>query len=218
MKVYALCLCCILGAQSFGFELSKSEHFEQKLEPTDMEISFTFQTKATTAQEIRERLHPLIVAMKKRDMCSGGAYTINPEYNYEKNKSRQLLGFSGRLGYVCHFEDTDLLDEMVSFFDEQEELDLTQSPIRWVVKEKKIQEARDLLELQAVQHPKNYIQKLKDHKIAKCKIEKISLNTHGYVPVLKSSARIMSSSIPEPTKQTQEIQISAEYLYKCKEL
>ncbi len=216
MKIVTLFLFCAIGVQSFGFELSLSKNFEQNIEPTTMQISFALRTAASSAEAVRGRFHSLVIEMKKSNVCSGGAYGISPEYRHEKNAARELIGFSGILNYTCDFEETSALDKAISLFSAQKTIELTQSPLRWVVKKEKLQETIDMLELKAVQHPKEYIKSLREQKIAECEISKISLNRNFYTPVVQN-ARVMSASIPEPTREAQEVQINAEYLYKCKE-
>ena len=218
MKRFTFLVCGVFLVESFAFELSMSQSFEQKLEPSVMQISFSLNTKASSAEAIRERFHPLITEMQKSNICSGGAYAISPEYKYEKNKARTLVGFYGNLNYKCDFEETKQLDDVVSLLDAQKKIELTQSPVRWVVKKEKIQEAQRSLELEALQHPMLYAKSLQEKKIAKCKVSKVSLNKNIHIPFVGNVTRAMSSSIPEPTKETQEIQISAQYIYECKEL
>lgn len=217
MKRLVFFVCGVFLLEGFAFELSMSQNFVQKLEPSVMQISFTLSTKASSAEAIRERLHPIITEMKKSTICSGGAYAISPEYKYEKEKARVLVGFYGKVNYKCSFEETTQLDGVVALLDAKKKIELTQSPVRWVVKQEKIQEAQRALELEALQHPMLYAKSLQEQKIAKCKVQKVSLHKNIHIPFVANVTRAMSTSIPEPTKETQEIQISAEYLYECEE-
>lgn len=214
MHFSKLLLLGLFATASFGYELKVNKIFEENLESDRMELNFSFIAKKKSAKETKELLHPAIAIIKQHPQCKGGAYTLNPEYNYKSSK-RELLGFVGRANFECSFKEVEEIDDITTFFDTQTNLELQQAPIKWVVDKENIKIAKTSLELKALRYAKEYAQILKKENIAQCHEKKVEIHTSSFATHEPQAMLMAKSSMETPTKEPTLISINATYDFEC---
>jgi|GEM_PF-3068032 len=206
----------LLCSSLFGYELHLLKTFEEKLTPDRLQIGFSLTLRGEDSDKIKERLHSLANEMQEYAFCHGGSYTLSPEYAYENNQLRKLLGYSGRISYECKVAQVKKLDSVVELFQEYKDMQLYQGALQWSVDEEKIQQTKAALELQAIAYPKQYTAMLLDRNIAACKVKKISLQTNMYTPMRENIRALKStSSMVTPSKDDLSITLQSSYVYEC---
>jgi len=214
MHFSKLLLLTLFTTASFAYELKVNKAFEENLESDRMELHFSFIAKKKSAKETKELLHPAIAIIKQHPQCKGGAYTLNPEYNYKSTK-RELLGFVGRANFECSFKEVEEIDDITTFFDTQTNLELQQAPIKWVVDKENIKIAKMSLELKVIRYAKEYAQILKKENIAQCHEKKVEIHTSSFATHEPQAMLMAKSSMETPAKEPTRISINATYDFEC---
>lgn len=205
---------CLLFSISNAYELRVNKVFENSIDSDRMELNFSFIAKKSSAKETKDILHPAIAKIKKHTQCSGGGYTLNPEYNYKSNK-KELLGFIGRATFKCTFKHADEIDEVLASLDDHKELELQQNPIKWSVTKENLEIAKINLELRAIKYAKEYIEILKKENIAKCNVKNINILTDS-VALYEAQDMLRAKNITQtPTKEPISLSVNANYSFEC---
>jgi hypothetical protein len=214
MHFLKLLLLGLFTTVSFGYELKVNKIFEENLESDRMELHFSFIAKKKSAKETKALLHPAIATIKKHSQCKGGAYTLNPEYNYKSNE-RELLGFVARANFECSFKNIEEIEEIVTFFDKQKELELQQAPIKWVVDKESVNIAKMSLEIKAIRYAKEYAEILKKESVAQCSEKKVEIHTNSFIYRTSQTMLMSKNSIETPTKEPTLVSVNATYTFEC---
>lgn len=214
MHLIKLLLLGLFVATSCAYELKINKIFEESLEPDKMQFHFSLIAKKKSAKETKELLHPVIAVIKKQTQCKGGAYTLNPEYNYKSGK-RELLGFISIANFECSFKNVEEMDDLITFFDMQKEIQLQQLPIIWVVEKKNINAAKISLELNAIRYAKEYSEILKKDSVAQCREKSVEIHTNAQIRHETQTMLMAKSSMETPTKEPTLISINANYAFEC---
>jgi len=214
MNLLKLSLIVLLSTLSYGYELKTNKTFDETLEPDRMQLTFSLSAKKESASKTKELLHKAIQIIKKESTCKGGAYSINPDYNYS-SKKRELLGFIGTADFECSFKNVEEIDTLLAYFDTLKELELRQSPLRWIVDKENIKIAKMSLELRAIKYAKEYAEILIKEKVATCNLKNIEILTDGYVRYEAQNMMLARSAMPTPTKEPTTINMNANYIFDC---
>lgn len=214
MHVLKLLLLGLFATLNFGYELKVNKTFEENIQSDKMELHFSLIAKKKSAQDTKALLHPAIATIKKHSQCKGGGYTLHPEYNYKPNK-RELLGFIARANFECSFKNIEEIEEIITFFNAQKDLELQQAPIRWVVEKESLHTAKMNLEIKAIRYAKEYAEILKKQSIAQCSEKKVEIQTDAAIHRTSQTMLMSKSSIETPTKEPTLVSVRAIYTYVC---
>lgn len=214
MNLLKLSLVALLATFSYGYELKTNKTFEETLESDRMLFSFSLIAKKESATKTKDMLHKAIENVKKISTCKGGAYSINPEYNYS-SKKRELLGFVGNVNFECTLIDVEEIDTLLAYFDTLKEIELRQAPIRWVVDIENIKKAKMSLEFSAIKYAKEYAEVLLKEKTATCSVKNVEILSDSYVRYETQNMTLARSAMPTPTKEPSTLSINANYIYDC---
>lgn len=214
MNLLKLFLITLLATLSFGYELKTNKTFDEIIQPDRMQLSFSLIAKKESAQKAKEVLHTAIETIKKEPTCKGGAYSINPEYNYN-SKKRELLGFIGSVDFECDFKNVEDIDTLLTYFDTLQELELRQAPLKWVVDKENIKIAKMSLEFRAIKYAKEYVEILIIEDIAKCSVKNVEIITDGYSHYENQPMLMAKSAMPTPTKEPTILNLNANYIFDC---
>lgn len=214
MNLLRLSILALFISITHAYELKTNKTFDETLTPDTMELTFSLSTKKESASKIKEVLHKAIESIKQDSICKGGAYSINPEYNYN-SKKRELLGFAGTVDFECSFKNIEEIDTLLTYFDTLKDLELRQAPLRWVADKENLKIAKMSLEFRAIKYAKEYTEILSIEEIAKCSVKNVEIITDGYTRYEAQPMLMAKSSMPTPTKEPTTINLTANYVFDC---
>lgn len=202
----------IFGVMSiFAYELSIKREFKDSIEPSKLKLSFSITQRAKMPQELQDSLNPLSKSLQGFKVCSGGAYAIEPLYNYTNN-SREFNGYEARLDLVCKSSKVEDLSEVIEFLNTKKSLIISQSPLEWVVEPQMVISTKQKLELESIKYAKEYIAMLKNSLAISCQNKKIEIFSHNQ-PLYRAMAS--EAKITKPTKELLDVTIEANYTFEC---
>lgn len=204
------------------FEITLNEEFQGKISPDKMHASINVGMKQNDQKEIKRFFDSLLKKVKsKQDACTGGSYSISPEYNY-KSQPYQLIGYRGNIYFQCTFDDTEAFDTSLNVIQKNIDLSLhtlTQSGIQWISSEERLQTVKDKLKKEAIQYGMDYSGELTRISGKTCHVSKINLSNRFNSIRPMREMDLMSAkaqSTEAPIKDEQSVTLSADYTFICK--
>ena len=197
-----------------AYELSVKKEFSRLLQPDSMSTSFELSMRDKKSSAIQEAFNEMALGMKEHAHCSGGAYTIEPLYDYKKSE-RTFLGYAGRMAFICKFKSIEEIEKVYELLGSDKNIELRQNPIVWVVDDKHLHAAKEALEFEAIKYADKYIGMMRKEAVSTCKLKKIDISNNVYTQP-RTMRALAAQSVPfEPTKEPVKINISAHYSFEC---
>jgi hypothetical protein len=215
MKSILIASLLTLSLQAYDIKISKS--FEQEVAPDMMQLSFHIASRANDASSVRKVLNGVVKKINASEFCAPATYSIAPLYNYE-SKTREFLGMHGDLYTECTFVEAKEVDSFIHSLEREKKLELTISPIRWIVNKKLQVSAKSALEIKAMHFAKEYVTTLESQGIGGCSVTQIELassaGVHYRSEPLMSQAKSVGTEAPR--KEPMRVSVHANYTFSCK--
>lgn len=209
MRLLALLFTLITAG--FGFDLSIKKEFSSTLEPQTMRLDLSISSTNAKSTLLKSEAEELFAKVASLRICKNRGHFITPIYDY-KESSKKFIHYELRADLSCESAQIEKLGEVVEIIGSN--LKVTQNPIRWVVDDLSIAEAKEQLEFETINYARTYAAKLGSKSRSECTLKAIEIGTdRSSAPVVFAK---MNSSALEPTKESIEVRISAEYSYECK--
>ncbi len=191
-----------------AFTISKSETFEIKLPAKIMTTNFSLQIKHKNNDLIIQTFNKIIREVRKSNICEGGKFTINPYYEWIKDK-RVFKGYQGYINFNCTFKNTKKYANLIEQVKNEKGVIFSQNRINFIAPNNKKK-----LENQAYHYAINYTKYLTKTFQTKCKIKEIHLNNNSYnLPFYKTISK--SLSIEKPIQKSVTSKLRVNYIFEC---
>jgi uncharacterized protein YggE len=205
----------LIATSLFAVDITKSKEFTLEVESNQYKSSFSISHKATTANEIESLFEKAVTIAKKSNICSGGQYSIYPNYKYIKNQ-RVDDGYNSNINFECYFKESKEYEDTLSKL-KYLNLKISQNRIEPTITKSESQITK--LEKEAFKYAKEY-KKVLESDFGKCEIESINLNQtdKNYNPIKPNLLRssISKTTISTPIDKSLTINLRVDYKFRCK--
>jgi len=190
-----------------AFTISKTETFKIKTPAKIMQTNFSLNIKNKNNDLIIKIFNEVIKEVKKSKICKGGKFSINPYYEWIKDK-RIFKGYKGNISFNCTFTDTQKYANLIEKIKNKKGIIFSQDEINFITTPHKKE-----LENKAYKYAINYIKYLSKTFQTKCKIKSINFNNY-YRPILYGNMT-KSLSIEAPIQKNVTSKLRVNYIFEC---
>lgn len=116
-------------------EITKNKSFTLQTQKKNFSTRFSIQAKKNNAEKIETLFKKVIDTTSQANICTGGQYTINPNYKYSNNE-RKKDGYKGYISFECNFFEIENYEALLDSLKNIDTLDLSQNQINLIMKDR----------------------------------------------------------------------------------